>query len=316
MLRHAAWSLRQDSALCEQVALSLGLSPAEAREWLDADLFCLEQALEMLREGAQGPSRGIGVFVAHWSDGIGRLGARLARSILAGEPLILLGDPRLPWGAQALAKNLFMAGLDDNALALLWDDTWTLRRCALGDPRCSWYRSAGTGMDLERTRQHARAGLELGLWEMRNRSLALPDDFEPAQAAESVLEQAVGRAVTLSGQAPGQVARVACPERRFAAFTEALLARLEQFDPRSPMRGLEPDFSSDLEAAWQLALDEGASPIHGEPGGLLPLVVTNVDCRQRLVRERRPRPMLSLIRTPNAAAATELCFQLDAAVDS
>ncbi|HTF91252.1 MAG TPA: L-lysine 6-transaminase [Planctomycetota bacterium] len=310
LLNHALFELRRDENLPSHVASSLALEPDEARAWLDADLFACEEALEILRDGGEGAPRGNGVFVAHWSDGIGRLTAKCARALLCGDSLLFLGDPRLPWGPQALARALFTAGLDDSALALLWDDTWTMRRAVLGDARCTWYRAAGTPRDLLLAREAARPGLDLALWPMENRSLPLPDDFDPDQAADAAIEQAFGRAATLSGQAPGHVARVICPERRFAAFTEALLARLDPADLRS-VPGLEDDFSSDLEAAWRLALDEGTSPIHGEPGGDLPLVLTNVDPRMRLARTRRPRPLLCLIRARNASEALQLARELD-----
>jgi len=314
LLQHAAWQLRRDARLIDGVREAFGLDPEEARAWLDDDLFQFEQAIELLREaGDAPPSPAPGVFAAHWSDGVGRLGARLARSLLGGEPTILLGDPRFPCGPSALVEALFGAGLDDGALALLWDETLTLRRSALLDPRCAWYRASGNATDLLNTRDAAREGLELRLWEQRNRSLALGEEISPEEAAEAVLEQSFGRAATLDGQSPGHVARVICPQRRFAAFTEALLARLEQIGQRPPLPHLESDFTGDLESAWRLALDEGASPIHGDLAGPLPLVVTNVDPRQRLARERRPRPLLSLFRAADAAAAAELARALDAA---
>jgi L-lysine 6-transaminase len=208
---------------------------------------------------------------------------------------------------------LFAAGLDDAALVLLWDESKTLRRMALRETRCAWYRESGLASQLAKLRSEARGGMELRLWPWNNRSLALSDEFDAEEAANAVLEQVCGRAATLGGQAPGQLARVVCPERRFAAFTEALLARLESTEPRTPLPELESDFESDLESAFQMALDEGASPIYGEPAGPFPLVLTNVDPRLRLVRERRPRPMLSLIRAANERAAVELARELDAA---
>ncbi len=313
LLQQAASVLRRDESLAAGIAGSLDLTLGEAHEWLDADLFAFEEALELLRDGGEGEARGLGVFAAHWSDGVGRLGARLARALLAGDPLLCLPDARLPWGAQALAQSLFSAGLDDSAFALLWDDTWTLRRAVLGDGRCAWYRAAGPQADLELARESAREGIVLSLWPPLNRSLALPEDFDPSAAAAATLEQVFARAATLSGQAPGHVARVICPERRFAAFTRALLAQLDQADLPSAVAGLEADFANDLETAWRLALDEGSSPIHGEPGGSLPLIVTNVDPRMRLARERRPRPLLCLIRARNASAALELARELDLA---
>lgn len=314
LLQHTAWQLRRDASLIGGVREAFGLDESEARAWLDDDLFQFEQAIELLRVGSEAPgSPAQGVFAAHWSDGIGRLGARLARSLLSGEPTILLGDPRFPCGPSALVEALSCAGLEDGALALLWDDTQTLRRAALLDPRCAWLRSSGSAAELLDVREAAREGLELRLWERRNQSLALSDEGSPEAAVDLVLERAFGRTATLEGQSPGHVARVICPQRRFAAFTEALLARLEQLDTRPPLPHLESDYTDDLERAWRLALDEGTSPIHGDPAGPLPLVVTNVDPGQRLARERRPRPLLSLIRAADAAAAFELARSLDSA---
>ncbi len=313
LLRHAAAALRADASLAEGVALSLGLELEEARNWLDRDLFQFEQALELLRDAGEGAARGPGVFVADWSDGIGALAARISRALLARDPIVLIADARMPWGVHALAQALFSAGLDDAALTVLWDDTHTLLRAATSDPRWAWLRVAGQAGRLAQLRGSVHPALELALWPIANRSLALANDFDPAQAARAAIEQSFGRTVTLSGQFPGHVARVICPERRFAAFTQAVLAQLEQADPRGTVPGIEADFSSDLEAAWRLALDEGACPIFGEVQGALPLVFTNVDPAMRLVRERRPRPLLCLIRAKDAAAAAQLALRFDAA---
>ena len=318
LLRHLSGALRAPD-LFEPMALGVeqcfGLSAPEARLWLDQDLFQLEQALELLRDGPAAPSRGTGLFVAHWSDGVGRLVARLARSLLAGEPVVLLPDPRLPFGAEALARVLFSAGLEDGGLALLWDDTRTLQRLALRDPRVAWLRAAGPSATLEELALGARPDQELALWPLLNRSLALPEQFDAGEAAREVLQQAYGRAATICGQSPGHVARAICPERRFAAFSEALLATLREETAPAPLPGLEADHASDLDQAWQLALDEGACPLQGLQGERVPStlrVVTNVDPRMRIARERRPRPLLCLLRARNAAQAAELARELDA----
>lgn len=310
-----ALALRACEGLAPSVSDCLGLNAEEAQTWLDADLFRFEQGLQFWREGGEGSAIGLRVIVAHWSDGVGGFALRWAQAWLCGDAAALIADARFaPVVARAFDVWRGARGVDSHA-ALLWDDGVSLARCLAADARVAGLRAAGTEPALAELSRFARPGLALSLWPMRNRSMAL-DDAPPqgggvAAEVERVVERSIGRCATLSGQAPGQVARVIVPERRFAAFTHALLERLARLDPRTHLPALEADAGLDLSEACQRALDEGACPIFGHSDGARPWVWTNVLPTHRVARERRPRPMLSLLRARDAAAARSLADELD-----
>lgn len=313
----AEWArgLRACARLEAAVSACVGLTPDEARTWLDADLFRFEQGLECWREGGEGPAIGRRVIVAHWSDGVGGLALRWAQARLCGDAAVVIGDARFaPLIAAAFDVWRGLCESDAGA-ALLWDDGPSVARHLAADSRVDGLRAAGTEPTLTALRGFARAGLALSLWPLRNRSLALDDapagDGGVTAEVDAVVERSIGRCATLSGQAPGQVARVIVPERRFAAFTQALLERLEGLDPRTHLPALEADAGLDLSEACQRALDAGACPIFGQSDGARPWVWTNVLATHRVARERRPRPLLSLLRARDAAAGRALADELD-----
>jgi acyl-CoA reductase-like NAD-dependent aldehyde dehydrogenase len=194
----------------------------------------------------------------------------------------------------------------------------TVLQAALAHSNVCWIRAAGPQEGLralcERAPPHL---LERGsLWPLRNRTLPLAEANVPAEAAARVLEQAVGRAATLSGQFPGQVARVVCPERALSRFTGALLEALAAHaEAERPLAPLDADLGDHVGSAWALGLDEGATPIHGtEPSrsGPQPVVVfTNVDPDLSLAQLSRPAPVLALIRAKSDEHARALALALD-----
>jgi acyl-CoA reductase-like NAD-dependent aldehyde dehydrogenase len=163
----------------------------------------------------------------------------------------------------------------------------------------------------------------LTLWPVRCGSHVLADDAEPDAEAALAVEQSIARGATLSAQFPGRTARILCPERLFSKFTEALLARLATSpDAREPLPAIEPDLAAYVRSAWELGLDEGATPLAGwedapatrELGGEAssrswPCVFTNVESHIRLCRLTRPAPVLRLIRVPSAEVGRALAEQ-------
>jgi acyl-CoA reductase-like NAD-dependent aldehyde dehydrogenase len=324
---------------------SFGLSPDEARSFLDTDRFQFAQGLELLRDGPlarEHPDRGDarGVFLAHWSDLAGRLASRLAAQLSWGRSALLLGDPRLPWAAEAVVEAFVEAGVHAGALALVWDDTRASIAAALGSRDVHWWRAAGAPELLRDLAARARPELleRAELWPLRTRAERVLSDDDPAMAAVRIVELAFGRAATLSGQLPGHVGQLVCHQRQFSRFAEALLAELgANPDVQRPLPLFEEGADDLLQEAWALGLDEGATPIFGPERGLRsrsrssrvaePLgqeapgdwgglahatVFTNVEPHQRLARLAPPLPLLCLIRARSDAQAAELVQDLDA----
>src|SRR6185436_20219292 len=95
---------------------------------------------------------------------------------------------------------------------------------------------------------------------LRNRTHAIDADADVDLEARNVVALAFGRVAALSGQAPGQVARVACPVRSFSRFTEALLAALHAApDVARPLPVVERDTTEHARRARELGIDEGAT---------------------------------------------------------
>jgi hypothetical protein len=352
VLEEARARLRANGHLARELGRVLGLVGDEAHIHLEQDLFQLDQALELLRDGGEGGTRGVGVFRAHWSDRVGRLAARSASRLMAGQRVLMIADPLLPNAAQAWVRALAEAGLPPGALALLHEDTGQLFEQALGAPAAAWIRMVGHAEELACAAQRLPAGLrDAGsFWLLRSRTAQVFADDDPARAAEDVVADAFGRRTSLSGQLPGHSARVVCHQRNFSRFTQCLLERVEEDpDVAQPVPFFETGSFEHLRSSWELGLDEGATPIFGgRPGdtdptpaetpqsGALgkpfgagippryvegrrarratPLVFTNVEARQRLARLVRPEPLLRLVRVRTDEAVRQLAEELDRAL--
>jgi acyl-CoA reductase-like NAD-dependent aldehyde dehydrogenase len=319
ILWRAASALSQDVSVAPALAAASGLDVDEARAALDADGYQLFEALEFWRDGTP-TSRAAtpGLFAAHWSDLAGRLGARLARRMLDGDPVVLLGDARMPAIQEAWVRALEAAQLPEGALSLLWDDRSSVLAAALDHPAIGWIRAAGTHEALVELARRDRRGVieRTSLWPVRNKSLALEESRGTQELASCALDRALGRVSTFSGQLPGQVARLVCPERSFSAFTQAFLAALAEHPAAvRPLAPIDADTGEFLAAAWSLGLDEGATAIFGsEPqrnGPLTPIVFTNVDPSLELAHLARPAPLIGLVRARDGAHAQALVRELD-----
>jgi hypothetical protein len=300
--------------LCVALAPDLGLEPAEISPWLEEDLFRFAESVEIHEQGGDSP--GVGVFSAHWSDGVGALAARVSARLLAGQAVVVLSDPRLPRAADLLARACAAADLAPGLVSVLHGDGREPLEAALDTPGLAFVRvkDLDDRLDTLSERLGPRVDARCELWRVHNSTRVVGLDDDPARAAAEVIETALGRSSTLSAQRPGQTARVLCHERLFSRFSEELLARLEGHpDVLRPVPPLEADLARHVADAWSLGLDEGATPIFGaspwdreEPtAGAAPsagprapgaIVFTNVDPRSGLARLTRPAPVLSLIR--------------------
>ncbi|MBM3988940.1 MAG: aldehyde dehydrogenase family protein, partial [Planctomycetes bacterium] len=312
-LRRVAEAL-ETGAVSAALAPDLGLEPDELRARIDEELFRFREALELFVEGPEEP--GLGVFLAHWSDLVGGLGTRVARSLAAGHTLVVRSDRRLPRAALLLAQAFERAQVDGGPLCVLHGDQPDLDQALAAEPhvRSVRVREADSVLARWRARAASRPETIWELWRVSNASLVVADGADPRAAAEDCGERFVGRSTTLSGQFPGSIARVLCPERIFSRFTEELLASLDRSpDARRPVLALDADLTDHLAHAWALGLDEGATPLYGEDpfgraGGDGPagLVFTNVAPRSGLARLTRPAPILALVRVPSGVDAAEL----------
>ncbi len=147
--------------------------------------------------------------------------------------------------------------------------------------------------------------------------------------ADRVLEESLGRFGALDGLLDGCVRLALCPEREFSRFTAELLAQLKDLElPSEGPLALDSDLSAALTRARERGLDEGATLLQGSqaagrgsggslPGSrrgiLVPTIFTNVEEHMQLVRDRRPAPLLCLMRVASEEAGDELAARLDAA---
>jgi acyl-CoA reductase-like NAD-dependent aldehyde dehydrogenase len=313
--------LERDERLVVELAAGLGLAQETVRERAELDLLRAREGLEILRD-AEGAPAGTGLFVAHWSDLVGPLLQRVALRLVAGTPLVVLADPRLPEAADALARALEAADLPAGTVSVLHDDGRTVLRAALRTPGLAWGRVRATRGQLDELACEAGpasfgAGLtDWSLWPLVDAIHVVSESSDPVVEAGRVVERAFDPSATLSGQLPDAVGRVLCHQRRFSAFTEELLARLDtQPALTQPCVPVEDDLPEWMAEAWALGLDEGACPVFGElsaerrgrdPRPVQPLVFTNVETDGRLLGLERPAPLLRLARAASDEEAHRL----------
>lgn len=267
------------------LAGALGLEDRELGP-LHSELdFRLREGLELWREGPERPGALPPVaFGVHWSELAAGALMRLAPRLLAGHPVLVWSDPALPEGGVLLVRALERAGLPPGTAALLHDDL--LGSLAYAGARVPWLRLRGPGERLGRLRRAlpgvpAGAGPELSLWPLQDATAVVLEAEAPDLRARELVLKALGRSGTLGGQMPGQVGRVICHQRLFSRFSEEFLHGLEaglgsaperpSGAPAAPgldrVRPLLPTLDGDLPGyvrrAWDLGIDEGATPIHG-----------------------------------------------------
>ncbi len=326
--REARWRRLEQTAQAlarsldaHELGRELGLSSAEYATHLAEHELRLFEALEMHREGPS--SVGVFAFGAHWSDGPAGLLARLAPRLLAGECGVLVADSRAPQAAHALAAALESSTLGDGVLNVLHGETREAREALLATPGLAGVRWKGTGEELEALLERLApcAAPNWELWLCANRSLIVCERDNPSEAAERIAEQAFSRAATLSGQHPGQVARVLCHQRIYSRLCEELRSRLAaDAQAQAPCRALDDDLDRHVLSLWSLGVDEGATPIFGAPPtarergraeGVGGIVFVNVDPAGALARASRPAPVLSLVRVASDEEGRELRTRVD-----
>ncbi len=330
----------EGSSAALQVLDDLGLDPASARSVHGEHSLDLRLALELAQDGAQ-DSPGLGLFQAHWSDACLPLAARVLAHLVRGRAVIVCSHERLPRQGAALAQALEALDLPRGLVSMLHGTRDDSLKPALGNTDFGWARLCGLDSQLGQWGTWAHARLECHMRRVANRSLVLEEALDAHAQAGLIYEQALAPVATLSGQAPGQVARVLCPKDRFSLLTEELLALLERCDSSSTaVPALDSDLADYMTETWELGLDEGAAPIFGRapaatkvlkvsieqgPGPSLPskraacpapILFTNVEPHHSLVQRSRPAPILSLVRVASSDAARELARHLDGARDT
>ena len=339
LLMRVADELERRTQDVVSLAQALGLREDEFAPRHADELYRLREALELLAAGRD--AQGVGFFQAHWSDLAGGLLLRAASGLVAGQTLVVLADAHLPLAGELIASACEAAGLPRGVIALLHDDTDSVLNAAAHSAGLAWLRFKGheRRLDTLRERFASRQAPNWTSWPVRARSQVVLEHAHVEHEVALAVEQSIGRAATLSAQFPGQTARVLCHQRLFSRFSEELLARLESSpDAQHPLPAIEADLDEHVRGAWELGLDEGATPLCGweapasrngrqrstadslaqepapdqsRPRRGWPVVFTNVDARSRLAALTRPAPVLSLIRVPSDEVARELARRLD-----
>ncbi|MFN0242847.1 MAG: aldehyde dehydrogenase family protein [Planctomycetota bacterium] len=309
VLERAVEALVSDPDPGASVATTLGLEPAE----LAASQADLADVLRLaLRAGAD--ARGeLAIVAPHWSGLVRDSAQSVLRALASGACVIAVSDPALPMAMQAVAGALAHADLPAGAFALVHDDGETTLAALLEHATGGVFVGSGTQDRVRRMRVLAERNVALRteLVEHCNRTAVVRQEDDVRSAAHRIAHAAFGRAGALSGQAPGQVGRVACHERAFSSFTAELLAHFDaDTTPAIPMRAAATLLHG--ARARDLGLDEGATLLRsGAAGGVLPIVFTNVEEYMRLAALSRPAPILCLMRATSDAAAEELRERLD-----
>ncbi len=339
------------------LAARLALEPAELEPQFRSLPEVLERALRdpfagfASRRIAEG---GLLLFAPAWCELLSSAAASLFSALLLGRTVLFVSDAHAPMLADALSAALARAGLQAGVLSIVHDDRDDALRAAIASGAPTYTRASGYPTRVRRLERLATgsvradfgAGVErsltpaIDLCILRNRTAAFRTGEDPLARAAAIADEAFGRSTSLSGQLPGQVARVVCPERSFSVFTEALLARLRQSpDVARPVALVERESEDHIRRVRVLGLDEGATLIFdGEdfaskpvadaappsasaaaaaspelaPDAILsPTVFTNVEERMRLALLGRPAPLLCLLRVESDEAAEALRRRLD-----
>jgi acyl-CoA reductase-like NAD-dependent aldehyde dehydrogenase len=307
-------ALSANAALAAWLAARLGLC-AEELDRHRADLARRAErhlAPESGLRGGAAPA-GIALAIPDWSELlIGTATAPLAELVL-GRPVLVLADPRTPAVADAVADAIADAGFPPGTAAVLHGADAALLRAAVRSPSVT--RAVVSGAPERLRAVHAAAAARapsaaLELLEDVPRGVAVTLGHDAPERAGEIVERALGRAATLSGQAPGRVEAVYCPPRAFSAFTEALLAALgDTPDVVRPIPLIDAEAVATFHEVCRRGLDEGATLIHGDvargpaaagAGGgsriVAPAVFTNVESGMQILARVAPGPLLRLVR--------------------
>ena len=294
------------------VASSLGLEPEEGARLRSGFVEGLGRALGARPAPASGSGRAGGpgtgprgwvLWVAHWTELERPLFEALVPELLAGAPVLLLADRRLPAGPESVARALVETGVGGRRLSLLHAPTPDALDHALSHPAVEKVVATGSRRRIAHIRRATPEVRAQELTVVRNAGFEVDADGDLAEQARELVRAAFGRTETLGGQAAGQAARVHCPETVLSRFTELLLEACDESrDVRDPLPQIDRDAVRVFERRLALGLDEGATLIQGavlDANARLcaPAVFTNVEPGMELWREPRPVPACLLSRT-------------------
>jgi aldehyde dehydrogenase (NAD+) len=296
---------------------------------------------------------GLCLFAPAWGELYEAPAAALFALLLLGRTVVFVSDPHAPMIADAFAAAFERADLPRGVLSVVHDDGEDALRAVFASGSATYVLGSGYPGRIRRLEKLAASsgasGFGAGVGEaaraldlriLRSRALSLRSSDDLAARAEEVERRSFGRSATFSGQLPGQLARIACPERTFSRFTEILLARLRKSaDVLRPIPLVERSSADLLRRVRFLGLDENAtlifdggdalngSAVHdpdsgspappprsssiGEDAILAPTVFTNVEERMRIASFGRPIPVLCLLRAGSDAEAEALASRID-----
>lgn len=292
-----AWleDLLADDAWLDEVALELGLPAALLEPELDR-LAELDLAALRLPDPPQAGQAAL--FLAHWSLCAADLLEQLLPLWLAGWPLILAGDGRLPGlihrFGQAASRQLGprFAALPDVDPAALSGAPW---RAVLACGR------AGSQLRSQLARASSADGLCLGPLETYGAcALRLQAGADPEAAARRWLAACLDAYPAFGGQGHGRPTWAEVPARDYADFCSAAHGLLEQGYGQPLVAPIEADAGRRLQLAVQAGLESGGVLISGPEGPAevpwRPALFVNCEHSSALVLRREPLPVLCLSR--------------------
>lgn len=296
-----ARALGRAAGLVEAFMRHFELERAEAELHLDGLEAAVASALAAARPGERAR---VAWFAPDWRNALAGTLPALARELLLGHAPVIVSDGRMPEVAQAFALAAEAVGLPRGVLQVLHGPTRELVALGLEDARDDVALCASGSLErmAELRRLCEQRGLDPRLAALRAGAAEILVHEDLAAAAREVVERAFGRGPTLGGQLSGTLARVHCPARRFARFTELLLEALAASPAaRRPVPQLDATALARAQAACELGLDEGATLIAGgesdaERRTFAPAVLTNVEAYMESARRQEPVPVLCLLR--------------------
>jgi len=300
-LRQFGRALERETALVETLMRAFELERGEAELHLGGSTAAVASALAAARPGER---PGLAWFAPDWRNLVSGTLPALLRELLRGHAPIVVSDGRLPEVAQTLALAAHAAGLPRGVLQVLHGPTRELVGLGLEDGREDLALCASGSLErmAELRRLCVQRGLDPRLAALRAGAAEILAGDDLALAAREMVERAFGRGQTLGGQLSGTLARVHCPARLFARFSELLLEALAVSPAaRRPVPQLDGVALARAQAACELGLDEGATLIAGgesdvERRTFAPAVLTNVEPYMESARRQEPVPVLCLLR--------------------
>jgi hypothetical protein len=243
------------------------------------------------------------LVLVHWSYGMADLVEFLASLWLAGWPLLLVGDGRLPGlvhrlgrvGAQHLGPRLAaLPAVDPAALqATHWRSAVALGRLASQERLSALIRRGLQGGLLVPEGGPLLEVYRSGRWSVQGTG-------DPALAARAWLSACLSPYPALGGQAHRVPTWAEVPARAYARFCEAAWDLLEGGFGQPLCAPVEPGGLRGLALQVEAALEQGGVLISGPEGpgevSWRPALFVNCEPGSDLLTRREPVPMLCLSR--------------------